>query len=79
MQHIFWAPLSMLATRFEETWEFKRTGNETYVTRSFYVYAKSVLARLTLRVISFFLKRAIARHLSEMRTSGVAGHSTMMK
>jgi hypothetical protein len=75
----FSPPLSRLATGFEETWEFKRTGNETYVTRSFHVYAKSVLARLPLRVISFFLKRAIARHLREMRTSGIAGHSTMMK
>jgi hypothetical protein len=75
----FSPPLSRLATRFEETWEFKRTGNETHVTRSFHLYAKSFLARLPLWVISFFLKRAIARHLGEMRTSGVAGHSTLMK
>ena len=75
----FSPPLSRLATRFEETWEFKRTGNETHVTRSFHLHAKSFLARLPWRVISFFLKRAIARHLGEMRTSGVAGHSTVMK
>ena len=75
----FSPPLSRLATRFEETWEFKRTGNETHVTRSFHLHAKSFLARLPLWVISFFLKRAIARHLGEMRTSGVAGHSTLMK
>ena len=78
MKH-FSPPLSRLATRFEETWEFKRTGNETHVTRSFYLHAKSFLARLPLWVISFFLKRAIARHLGEMRASGVAGHSTLMK
>jgi hypothetical protein len=35
----FSAPLSRLATGFEETWAFKRTGNETYVTRSFPIYA----------------------------------------
>jgi hypothetical protein len=75
----FSPPLSRLATRFEETWEFKRTGNETHVTRSLHLYAKSFLARLPLRVISFFLKRAISRHLGEMRTSGVAGHSILMK
>ena len=74
----FSPPLSRLATRFEETWEFKRTGNETHVTRWFHLHAKSFLARLPLWAISFFLKRAIARHLGEMRTSGVAGHSTLM-
>ena len=75
----FSPPLSRLATRFEETWEFQRTGNETYVTRSFRLHAKSQSARLLLWVISFFLKRAIVRHLGEMRTSGVAGYSTVMK
>ena len=65
----FSAPLSRLATGFEETWEFKRTGKETHVTRSFRLHAKSVLARLLLWVISFFLKRAIVRHLREMRTN----------
>ena len=75
----FSPPLSRLATRFEETWEFQRTGNETHVTRSFRLHAKSALARLLLWVLSFFLKWAIARHLREMRTSGVAGHSTVMK
>jgi hypothetical protein len=44
----FSAPLSRLATGFEETWEFKRNGNETHVTRSFRLHAKSVLARLLL-------------------------------
>jgi hypothetical protein len=75
----FSAPLSRLATGFEETWEFKRTGNETHVARSFRLHAKSVLARLLLWVISFFLKRAIVRHLREMRTTGVVGCSTVMK
>jgi hypothetical protein len=63
----FSPPLSRLATGFEETWEFKRSGNETHVTRSFRLHAKSVLGRLLLWVISFFLKRAIARHLRQMR------------
>jgi hypothetical protein len=69
----FSAPLSRLATGFEETWEFKCNGNETHVTRSFRLYAESVLARLLLWVISFFLKRAIVRHLREMRTKEEVG------
>jgi polyketide cyclase/dehydrase/lipid transport protein len=63
----FSAPLSRWATEFEETWEFQRTANGTHVTRSFRLHAKSALARLLLWGISFFLKRAIARHLREMR------------
>ncbi|HZY84134.1 MAG TPA: SRPBCC family protein [Gemmataceae bacterium] len=75
----FSPPLSRLATGFEETWEFERIGNETHVTRSFRLDAKSVLARLPLRVISFFLKRAIARHLREMRARGEVGRSAVIK
>ena len=64
----FSARLSRLATRMEETWEFERVGNETKVTRSFRLHAKSVLARPLLWVISRLLRKAIARHLREMRT-----------
>lgn len=64
----FSPPLSRLATGFEETWEFTRTSNGTHVVRSFRLHPKSLLGRLALRVISFFLKRAIARHLRQMRT-----------
>ena len=63
----FSAPLSRLATQIEETWEFVRVGNETKVSRSFQIHAKSVLARPFLWVISFMLEKAIARHLREMR------------
>src|SRR5260370_39784685 len=62
----FSAPLSWLTSGFEETWAFERTGNETHVTRSFRLHAKSLPARLPLRAISFFLKRPIARHLRQM-------------
>ena len=75
----FSAPLSRLATRIEETWEFERVGNETKVTRSFQIHAKSVLTRPLLWMISFLLKRAIARHLREMRTSGEIGRSTVIE
>jgi hypothetical protein len=75
----FSAPLSRLATGFEETWDFRRTGNATHITRSFRLHAKSIVARLVLWVMSFFLKRAIVRHLREMRTRGVAGRSTVIE
>jgi hypothetical protein len=63
----FSAPLSRLATSFEETWEFQRVGNVTRVTRSFELHAKSAFTRPFLWLISFLLKRAIARHLRQMR------------
>ena len=63
----FSAPLSRLATGFEETWEFKRTGNETHITRSFQMHAMSALTRPVLWLMSFLLKKAIARHLRKMR------------
>lgn len=63
----FSPPLSRWATGFEETWEFERTDKGTTVTRSFRLHAKSAGAWLLLWMISFFLKRAIARQLREMR------------
>lgn len=65
----FSPPLSRLATWFVETWDFERVGNQTKVTRSFELKAKSLVAWPVLWVISFMLKKAIARHLREMRTT----------
>ena len=65
----FSKPLSRLATCFVETWEFERVGHETKAVRSFELNAKSMLTKPALWLISFFLKRAIARHLREMRTT----------
>jgi hypothetical protein len=62
----FSAPLSRLATRFEETWEFERTEGATKVTRWFELHPNSSFARPFLWLISFFLRRAIARHLRQM-------------
>ena len=73
----FSPPLSRFATGFEETWEFRRAGNQTHVTRSFQLHPKSFFARLVLWVISLFLKSAIARNLREMKASGVVAHSTV--
>jgi hypothetical protein len=63
----FSPPLSRLATGFEESWVFQRIDHATRVTRSFTLHPKSGLTRPLLWLISFLLKRAIARHLREMR------------
>lgn len=60
-------PLSSLAASFVETWEFERIGNETKAIRSFELNAKSMLTKPVLWFISFFLNRAIARHLTEIK------------
>ena len=63
----FSPPLSHLAACFEETLAFVRDHETTKVIRSFKLHAKSPLARVILWIISWFLKRAIARHLRQMR------------
>lgn len=63
----FSKPLSQLATRFVETWELERVGNEIKAIRSFELNATSMLTKPVLWFISFFLKRAIARHLTEIK------------
>jgi hypothetical protein len=67
-------PLARLASHFEETWDFKRIGNETHVTRTFQLHAKTAWSRPLLWLISFVLKKAIARHLQQMqlKTRGLA-------
>jgi hypothetical protein len=60
-------PVSRLATSFEETWDFEPISGGTRVVRSFRLYAKSAFTRPLLWMISIFLKKAIARHLTQMR------------
>jgi Polyketide cyclase / dehydrase and lipid transport len=63
----FSPPLSRLATGFIETWEFERGGEGTRVVRSFELHPKSVATRPVLWLISILLKRAVTRHLHQMR------------
>jgi len=65
----FSPPLSRLATRFEETWEFSCIGRDTSVRRSFELHARSRATRPLLWLISILLKRAISRHLRQMLKS----------
>lgn len=64
--HEFSLPVSRLATEFMETWEFQPDGGETRVVRHFELHAKSLVAWPILWLISSPLKRAVARHLSQM-------------
>jgi Polyketide cyclase / dehydrase and lipid transport len=66
----FSPPLSRWATEFVESWEFQRIDHSTRVTRSFELHPKSDFARPVLWLISLLLKRAIARHLRDMRDLG---------
>ena len=66
--HEFSAPLSRLATEFVETWEFQPVGSETKIIRSFELHPRSIVAWPLLWAISFLLRRAIARHLRQMKT-----------
>jgi hypothetical protein len=63
----FAPPLSRLATGFEEMWEFERLDEGTRVVRSFRLHPKSRPVRPALWLISLLLRRAVARHLRQMR------------
>jgi Polyketide cyclase / dehydrase and lipid transport len=65
--HEFSRPLSRLATGFEETWDFRCIGQDTKVIRSFELHPSCSAVRPLLWLISILLKRAIARHLRQMR------------
>lgn len=62
----FSPPVSRLAKAFDEMWDFEREGDRTKVIRSFEMHPKSALTRPLLWLISWLLRRAIARHLEQM-------------
>ncbi|QDV35596.1 SRPBCC family protein [Tautonia plasticadhaerens] len=66
----FSPPLSRLATGFDETWEFEQGAGLTRVVRSFALHPRSSAGRPFLRLISLLLRRAIARHLRQMKEAG---------
>jgi Polyketide cyclase / dehydrase and lipid transport len=63
----FSPPLSRLASHFEETVEFEQIGAQTKVIRSLELHARSSLTRIVLVALSWFLKKAIAKHLRQLR------------
>ncbi len=68
--HEFSPPVSRLAKAFDESWEFDHDGDRTHVVRSFEMHPGSALTRPLVWLISLLLKRAIARHLEQMRQEG---------
>jgi len=69
----FSPPLSRLAERFVEKWEYEHALGGTRVIRSFELHAKSVFSRPALWCISWLLKKAIARQLQQMRDEATGG------
>jgi hypothetical protein len=65
----FSPPLSRLATGFDETWEFTSAGSMTRAVRSFELHPKSAWSRPALWIISVLLKRAIARHMRQIKAA----------
>lgn len=63
----FSPPLSRLATRFEEEWVLERAGDITHAARTFRLYPKSLLTRLAMWLISHLLRRAVSRHLRQIK------------
>jgi len=63
----FSPPLSRLANYFLEIWKFEQESGKTRVTRSFELHPRRLLTKLPLWLISFLLKKAIARQLRQMR------------
>jgi hypothetical protein len=63
----FSSPVSRLATRFEETWNFEPQSSGTKVLRSFQLHARSALTWPLLWMVSILLKKAIVRSLRQMR------------
>lgn len=72
--HKFSPPVSRLATAFEETWQFQRESDGTLVTRTMLIHPKAWWAWLPLKIVAYFLHRAIDRHLIQIdRTSSATG------
>jgi len=65
----FSPPLDRVCERFVETWTFEPREGGTLAHRAFALYPRSRPARLLLRGVSFFLRRAIERHLAQMKRS----------
>ena len=56
-------PLSLLAERFDETWEFLESDEGSRVERTIEIVPRNVLGRLVLPIIGWMLKKAIRRHI----------------
>jgi hypothetical protein len=63
----FSAPVSRLATHFDETWQFTPRGAATHVIREFSLHPKCRRSKVMLWIVSKFLRRAVDRHFRRMQ------------
>ncbi|MGC3968175.1 MAG: SRPBCC family protein [Pirellulales bacterium] len=63
----FSPPLAHLATHMDEVWTFTVGDGRTQVERSFAIHPRSWFTGLMLRLIAPMLRRAIDRHLADLR------------
>jgi len=68
----FSSPLSTFSDRFVEEWELRPGPDGTQVRRTFSLYPLSRVARVPLWVISLLLRRAVAEHLRQMKSSSAS-------
>ncbi len=62
----FTPPLKNLATHFIERWDFADEDQKYRMTRTFELYPKNALATIPLWLISWLLKKAVARHTHQI-------------
>jgi hypothetical protein len=62
----FTAPVKNIATHFIERWDFTDTNSGYRINRTLELYPKNAFAALPLWLISWLLKKAIARHTHQI-------------
>lgn len=65
----FPAPLSRLASGFEEAWSLSWDGTATAIERHFTLHPHSIATKLPLWLISRLLRKAVNRHLKKMEAA----------
>ena len=63
----FQPQLSRLATYFEETWDFRETGEGTEVIRRMELHPKGMLGRVMLPWVAILMKKAFKRQMAVPR------------
>lgn len=68
----FSAPLDRFATHFVEDWRMTPHEGGTLIERTLTLHPRNRVGRALLQVVGFFLRRAIRRHLRQIRAGGPA-------
>jgi hypothetical protein len=62
----FGLPLKNFATHFIETWEFRKSGDGTDLTRTMTLYPKGLFGWCMLAPISLLMKKSFEKNLSQL-------------